>query len=426
MRTETTLVILFAIATGVAVTARRFRVPYTVGLVLAGLLFGALHLIAPPHLTRDLLFAVFLPGLVFEAAFNIGARSVRENWMTIGALAVPGVVVAIALTGWGTAAAIHGLNPGMPFRLQDGLVFGAVVAATDPIAVVALFRRLRVPARLATLVEGESLFNDATSIILLTVLLLYATGQETSWGGMALRFLGAVSGGVVVGVAAGLLVSYLISGIDDAMIEITLTVIAAYGSFTLAEQVGGSGVIATAVAAMFCGGYARHTHMSPATRLAVNVFWEYIAFALNSVVFLLIGFEVHRPALGVAWLEIGAVYLIVLAVRGVVVLLTTTILRRTRERVPARWNALLVWGGLRGALSMVLALALPATLPTRDLLITLTFGIVLLSILLQGISIQCLLTWVGISGNGRTPLRTGTRARGRTRTDHDAPRTPGA
>ncbi len=399
MSIETTLVILFAIATGVAITVRWFRIPYTAGLVLAGLLLGLWHIVAPPHLTRDLLFAVFLPGLIFEAAFNIDVHAVRSSWRTISVLAVPGVILAIALTGLGTAAAMYGLDVGSHFSVRDGLVFGAVVAATDPIAVVALFKQLRVPTRLATLIEGESLFNDGTSIVLLALLLAYAIGQESSWGHMALRFGAVVGGGAVVGLVAGLLASSLISHIDDAMIEITITVIAAYGSFALAEQVGGSGVIATAVAGMLCSDHARRTRMSPTTRHAVNVFWEYIAFALNSVVFLLIGFEVHLPTLGVAWLEIGVVYLIVLMARGIVVALATTALRQTRERISASWNAILVWGGLRGALSMVLVLALPVTLPNRDLLITLTFGIVLLSILLQGLSMQWLLTRVGVAGS---------------------------
>jgi CPA1 family monovalent cation:H+ antiporter len=404
MSIETTLVILFAIATSVAITVRWFRIPYTAGLVLAGLLLGLWHVVAPPHLTRDLLFAVFLPGLIFEAAFNIDVLAVRSSWMTIGALAVPGVVMAIALTGIGTVAAMHGLDAGLHFSVRDGLIFGAVVAATDPIAVVALFKQLRVPTRLATLVEGESLFNDGTSIVLLALLLSYTAGQESSWGHMVLRFGAVVGGGAVVGLAAGLLASYLISHIDDAMIEITITVIAAYGSFALAEQVDGSGVIATVVTGMLCGDHARRSHMSPTTQVAVNVFWEYIAFALNSVVFLLIGFEVHLPTLGVAWLEIGVVYLVVLIARGIVVALTTTALRRTRERMSPSWNAILIWGGLRGALSMVLVLALPSTLPNRDLLITLTFGIVLLSILMQGLSMQWLLTRVGVAGSYKTDV----------------------
>jgi len=235
-------------------------------------------------------------------------------------------------------------------------------------------------------------------------LLSYAVGHESSWGHMALRFCAVVGGGIAVGLAAGLLASSLISHIDDAMIEITMTVIAAYGSFALAEQIGGSGVIATVVTGMLCGGHARRTHMSPATRVAVNVFWEYIAFALNSVVFLLIGFEVHLPTLGVAWLEIGVVYLIVLIARGIVVVLTTTALRRTGERLSPTWNTILVWGGLRGALSMVLVLALPTTLPNRDVLITLTFGIVLLSILLQGLSMQWLLARVGVVGGDQSDI----------------------
>jgi CPA1 family monovalent cation:H+ antiporter len=396
MSIEMTLVILFAIATGVAVTARRFRIPYTVGLVLAGLLFGALHLVTPPHLTRELLFAVF----------NIDGDEVRRSWKTIGTLAVPGVVIAIILTGLGTAAAMRGMG-GRGFGMPEGLVFGALVAATDPIAVVALFQRLHVPKRLATLVEGESLLNDGTSIVLLSLLLAQVAGHHSSWGWLALRFVVVTGGGVLVGVGFGILTSQVLSRIDDAMIEITITLIAAYGSFALAEQVGCSGVIATVVTGVLCGRAARGKAMSLTTRTAVDTFWEYLTFALNSVIFLLIGFAVHLPALTVVWAEIGVAYLIVLIARGAVVMMTAKALGRTREHIPMPWRTVMIWGGLRGALSMVLALALPLTIPDRELLITMTFGVVLLSILLQGLSMPWLLARLGVGnapqGSAATP-----------------------
>lgn len=398
MNIEITLVILFAIATGVAITARRFRIPYTAGLVLAGLLFGALHLVTPPHLTHELLFAVFLPGLIFEAAFNIDGGEVRKSWKTIGTLAIPGVVVAILLTGLGTAAAMRGFGGG-GFGIQDGLVFGALVVATDPIAVVALFQRLRVPKRLETLVEGESLLNDGTSIVLLSLLLDQVAGHGSSWEFLVFRFVMVTGGGALVGGVFGALAWQLSSRIDDAMIEITITLLAAYGSFALAEQLGCSGVIATVVTGVLCGRGARGKAMSATTRTAVSTFWEYVAFALNSVIFLLIGFAVHLPALAVVWAEIGVAYLIVLAARGAVVSMTATVFGRTRESLPVAWRTIIVWGGLRGALSMVLALALPETVPNRELLTTMTFGVVLLSILLQGISMPWLLTRLGI-GDG--------------------------
>jgi CPA1 family monovalent cation:H+ antiporter len=400
MTIETTLVILFSVATAAAITARRLKIPYTAILVIAGMIVGALGAVNPPRLTRDLLFAVILPGLLFEAAFNLDVGIFLKNKMAISALAIPGVIAAIFLAGTGTALAISGLSAHTEFTLQQGLVFGALVAATDPIAVVAIFRELHVPVRLATLVEGESLLNDGTSIVLLTLLLSAVTGESTGIGQLALRFILIVGGGGVLGFAAGAVASKLISRIDDAVIEITITVITAYGTFALAEQIGVSGVIATVVAGMHCGTYAWTESMSRKTRVALDAFWEYIAFALNSVVFLLIGFEVSASALLAAWPEILLAFVVVVVARAVVVYGVGALLNRTRERIPSSWLAVMTWGGLRGALSMVLALALPFDFPNRDLLITLTFGVVLLSILVQGLTMQPLLRKVGLALNG--------------------------
>ncbi len=400
MTIETTLVILFSVATAAAITARRLKIPYTAILVIAGMIVGALGAVNPPRLTRDLLFAVILPGLLFEAAFNLDVGVFLKNKMAISALAIPGVIAAIFLAGTGTALAISGLSSHTEFTLQQGLVFGALVAATDPIAVVAIFRELHVPVRLATLVEGESLLNDGTSIVLLTLLLSAVSGESTGIGQLALRFILIVGGGGVLGFAAGAVASKLISRIDDAVIEITITVITAYGTFALAEQIGVSGVIATVVAGMHCGTYAWTESMSRKTRVALDAFWEYIAFALNSVVFLLIGFEVSASALLAAWPEILLAFVVVVVARAVVVYGVGALLNRTRERIPSSWLAVMTWGGLRGALSMVLALALPFDFPNRDLLITLTFGVVLLSILVQGLTMQPLLRKVGLALNG--------------------------
>jgi CPA1 family monovalent cation:H+ antiporter len=400
MPIETTLVILFSVATAAAITARWLKIPYTAALVIAGILLGAMHVVTPPRLTRELLFAVILPGLLFEAAFNIDVRVFLKNRMAISALAIPGVVAAIFLAGAGTALAISALSSHGGFTLSQGLVFGALIAATDPIAVVAIFRELHVPVRLATLVEGESLLNDGTSIVLLSLLLAVVTGASSGIGPLALQFILIVGGGGLLGFAAGALASKLIFRIDDAVIEITITVITAYGTFALAEQIGVSGVIATVVAAMHCGTYGWNEGMSHKTRVALEAFWEYMAFALNSVVFLLIGFEVSVSALLVAWPEILLAFVVVVVARAAVVYGVGGLLNRTKERIPSSWLSVMTWGGLRGALSMVLALALPFDFPNRDLLITLTFGVVVLSILVQGLTMQLLLRRVGLAGSG--------------------------
>lgn len=309
---------------------------------------------------------------------------------------MPGVVAAIGLTGALTTWVVQGLALDPTFTLQFGMVFGALVAATDPIAVVALFRSLHVPHRLSVLVEGESLLNDGTAIVFFTLILAYVTGESPTTGSLVLSFLRTTIGGAFIGLAVGALASQVTKRVDEPAIEITLTVIAAYGSFVLAEQYHLSGVIATVAAGMVCGNYGRRYGMSPTTRIAVESFWEYIAFALNSMVFLLLGFDASLSALGGYWREILAASVAVIAARIGVIYAVTGLLRRTSERVPGNWKGVLAWGGIRGALSIVLALGLPRDLPHRDQLVTMTVGVVLLSILLQGLTMASLLRWLGL------------------------------
>ena len=201
---------------------------------------------------------------------------------------------------------------------------------------------------------------------------------------------------MLIGAAIGFVVSKLIQGVDDPMIEITLTTIAAYGSFVAAEQLHYSGVIATVAAGMLCGNYGARTGMSASTRVAAETFWEYIVFALNSIVFLLIGFEVNLHSLLLSWKAVLVAYAVVTLGRGVVIFAVSGLLRATRERIPARWSAVLTWGGLRGGLPMVLVLSLPESFPYRELLVSMTFGVVILSILVHGLTISPLLRWLGI------------------------------
>jgi CPA1 family monovalent cation:H+ antiporter len=198
----------------------------------------------------------------------------------------------------------------------------------------------------------------------------------------------------------------MIRRVDDAMIGVALTTIAAYGSFTLAEHLGTSGVMATVAAGMVCGSMARRAGMPPNTRVAIDTFWQFAAFGMNSVVFLLIGFEVSLGSLVRSWGLIAVAYLAVLAARATVVLSVTFLLRRTSERLPFAWSAILTWGGLRGALSMVLALALPLTFVERDIVETMTVGVVVLSLLVQGITVSPLLVRLRLAGvEGATSSR---------------------
>lgn len=394
-----TVILLVVIATGVALITRRVPVPYTVALVVAGMVLGAFRFVAAPHLTKPLLFAVFLPGLLFEAAFHLEWSDLRRNAGVITALAVPGVIASISVTAGVLLLLTHLTGANVSPGWREALVFGAVVAATDPIAVVSLVRSLGAPRRLGVLLEAESLLNDGTAIVFLTLVLTVATGTAVSGVTLALAFFRIVGMGLAVGFLAGAAASLLARTVDDAVIEITLTMIAAYGSFVVADQIGGSGVIATVVAGVICGNYGARSAMSPATRLAAQSFWEYIAFLLNSIVFLLIGFEMHVPALLPRWPLIVAALVAGWVSRIIVVSAVVGGAARTRERIPRTWVAPLVWGGLRGALSMVLALSLPDGIANREIIIAMTVGFVLLSILLQGTTMAPVLKSAGLAAD---------------------------
>ena len=340
MGTETILILLFVVVTAVAITVQHLAVPYTVALVFTGIVLGLLHAFEAPHLTKQLLFNVFLPGLLFDAAFHIEFKQFWRNRLTIFSLALPGVVAAIALTALILTPVANTLHFVQDFSWKHALVFGAIISATDPIAVVAIFRSLGVPKRLSVLLEGESLLNDGTAIVFFILSLALVTGTEVTAGGLAVDFIKIVGIGALIGIGVGLAVSHVIKQVDDPMIEIMLTTIAAYGSFLAAEHFQYSGVIATVSAGMLCGNYGA-LGMSPSTRIAVESFWEYIAFVLNSLVFLLIGLEVDFQALLAAWQAILVAYLVVTGGRAMIIFGASALLRRTRERIPWAWSVIL-------------------------------------------------------------------------------------
>ena len=390
---ETILILLFVVATAVAIAVQRLAVPYTVALVFTGLVLGLLHAFEALHLTKALLFNVFLPGLLFDAAFHIEFKQFWRNRLTINSLALPGVVAAIALTALILTPVVNELHFVQDFTWKHALVFGAIISATDPIAVVAIFKSLGVPKRLSVLLDGESLLNDGVAIVFLTLSLALVAGTA---GGLAVDFIKIVGIGALIGAGVGLAVSQVIKQVDDPMIEITLTTIAAYGPFLAAEHFHYSGVIATVAAGMLCGNYGARVGMLPSTRIAVETFWEYVAFALNSIVFLLICLEVHFQTLLASWQAILVAYLVVTGGRALIIFGASSLLRRTRERIPWAWSVILTWGGLRGGLPMVLVLSLPKDFQHRELLVSMTFGVVILSILVRGLTMSPLLRWLGI------------------------------
>jgi monovalent cation:H+ antiporter, CPA1 family len=396
MTVESTVVLLFCVATATAVAVRRLRVPYTVALVIVGLAMGSFDLVTPPRLTRELLFTFFLPGLLFEAAFHLDLAAFQRIWRSAVALAVPGVVVGMFLTAAITILLLRAATGNPAFDWRFGLVFGALVAATDPVAVTALFREINAPSRLATLVEAESLFNDGTGIVFLSLVLSFVTGGSPSIVALGGQFVLVAGGGIAIGLIIGRAIAAMIRRIDEPMIEITLTMIAAYGSFALAEEFHASGVLATVVAGISCARHARTDGMSKRSRAAAEGFWEYMGFALNSIVFLLIGFAVRVSSLFHLGLEIMLAFVAMVVARAAIVGLLGLAQRNTPDRFPRGWPTILTWGGLRGALSLVLALSLPETIPNRETIISITVGTVVLSLIVQGFSMPYLMERFGV------------------------------
>jgi CPA1 family monovalent cation:H+ antiporter len=388
-----TIVVLFVVAALVAVVAERMRLPYTVALVVAGLGLGLTGLLHPPSLTKDLLFTLFLPGLLFEAAFHLDAEEFWRNRVPIFSLALPGVVMATLVT----AAALMVTIPlaGVQLSWGPAFVFATLIAATDPIAVVAIVRTLGAPLRLGVLIEGESLLNDGTAAVALSVTVAYVLGTAPTIGAVVVDFIYGIGVGAIVGILIGIAASRILSWLNDAMLMITITVAAAYGSFIVGESLHASGVIATVVAGLLCGARASLTRLDPAPLASVKTFWEYVGFALNSLVFLLIGFQARVPTLLHEWRAILTAYAVVTVGRAFVTCCLAAVLPK-EDRLPWRWTAILSWSGLRGALAMVLALSLSAAIPQRELVITITVGVVVLSILVQGMTVSPLLGWLGI------------------------------
>jgi len=386
-----TILLLVAVAAAVAIVSRLIKAPYTVALVLAGLAIGSLGSLSVPHLTKELLFGLFLPGLLFEAALHIALDELKQNARTVLTLAIPGVLVSILVIGGSLALGRKDLG------LPAAMVFAALIGATDPIAVVALFKQLHAPRRLGLIVEAESLLNDGTAVVFFTIVMGWYTGKDTTVGGAMLSFVRITGGGVIVGVVAAFALRLLMRIAREPMVGVSLTTLAAYGSFEIAERLHFSGVIATVVAGMIVGDAARHgRQIGTATRVSIEAFWEYIAFALNSIVFLMIGFEVKLGELYTSLGLIAFAYAVVAASRALLVGSVVLMFRRTPERMDLKWALVVGWGGLRGALSMVLALSVPADFPHRRELVAMTYGVVLASLVLQGLTIRPILRRLGL------------------------------
>lgn len=384
LEVESLIVLLVLVATLVAIAARRIRLPYTVALVLVGL-FITIRRPLDVEATPGLILSLFVPPLIFEAAFHLDLRLLRDTLPPILMLAVPGVLLSAFFVG-----GVVALGTGLSFG--TAIVFGALIAATDPVAVVALFRELGVPRRLAVAVEGESLFNDGTAIVVFRIALAAAGAGIFDPVEGLFDFLQVALGGMAVGLALGWLAAQLIARLDDRLISATLTTLLAYGSYLLAERMHVSGVLAVVVAGLLAGNLGA-TRTSPTTKNMIFNLWDFLAFIANSLVFLLIGLEVDLSQL---WANLGAIGVALVAVLGsraavVYGLLWLFSLGRDRVQIRPSWRHVLFWGGLRGAISLALALSLPETLAHREMLLSMAFGVLLFTLMGQGTTIQFLL-----------------------------------
>jgi Na+:H+ antiporter len=374
------LVLLIAIATAVALVARRAALPYSVALVLAGL---GLAILVPGTssipITPELILAVMLPGLVFEAAYKLDVAELRRTSTIVAVLAAPGVLITAGIVAV-VVSAVTALDLGLAFLL------GAMISATDPVAVVALFRRLGAPSRLTTAVEAESLFNDGTGVVLFGIALT-ALSQPVSLAEGAVQFVTIVVGSGVIGLVVGLVAYQLMRITDDHLLAVAISIVAAYGTYLVADRVHESGIIATVMVGLVLGNARRPFPLDARARDALDAVWEFLAFMLTAVCFLLIGLVISVDLLARAVPVIVAGFVAITAARALAVYGLIGVGERALPGPPQLGVGdlhVMFWSGLRGAIAVALALALPLDLPNRDLLTGAVFGIVLITLVVQG------------------------------------------
>jgi monovalent cation:H+ antiporter, CPA1 family len=390
-------VVLLVAAAVVAVVARLVRLPYTLALLLLGLGLSSIPWIATPVLSSDIILLLFLPPLLFEAAFVLDLRRLWDVRAGVLTLAVPGVLLAMAVGG----ALVHWALD-LPWAVA--LLFGAMIAATDPVAVLATFRHLGVDKRLEVLIEGESLLNDGIALVLLVVLVEAVEG-EFRFAPAATSLLLSVVGGVAIGLGIGWIGHRLIASVDDHLTEMTVSVAVAYGAFLSADSLHLSGVLATIAAAMTLGYLGRTRgwiYSEGSERLLIDL-WAFLSFVANAGLFLLMGLTVRTVGLRE---HPGAVVVGIIAAlvgRAAVAYGMGFVLDRSGFPLGLADRNVLFWGGLRGAVALAAALSLPVGFPFRAELLAMTYGAVLFTLLVQGLTIAPLVSLLGLTKNARTP-----------------------
>lgn len=367
---------------------RRLRLPYSVGLVIAGIALAALPFAPKVVLTKDLLFTVLLPPLLFEAAIYIPWNQLRRNSPVILMLATVGVLLSACVTTMGMHFLLH-------WQWIAALLFGVLIAATDPVSVIATFREAKAQGRLLVLIETESLLNDGTAAVAFGVVIALAAGQQLSSLEIAAMLLKTTAGGLLCGGVVGLGALLLAGRTDDHLVEITFTTVAAYGSFLLADHFCLSGVFATIAAGVVMSDFNPMGGITERGRESVQTFWEYAAFVANSLIFLLIGMDLAHQNLMAIWLPAVTAIALVTFGRAVAIYPCCFLFSRSALRVTAKHQHVLFWGGLRGALALALALGLPPEILMREEIIAISFAVVAFSVFVQGLTMVPFLRRMG-------------------------------
>jgi CPA1 family monovalent cation:H+ antiporter len=398
----TIIIVLLVVASFTFALAKRLHLPYTVMLVIAGMLLsvlarygpGFLHPVIQYTISPEVILFVFLPTLIYESAFNLDYRQLRQNILPVIFLAVPGLLLSTGFIG----LIIHIFTP---IDLVASLLLGAILSATDPVAVISIFKQLGTPKRLTVLVEGESLFNDATSIVVSRILVGiiaagYFSGATIASG--LIDFFVVFIGGMLVGWLAAILIGLVLGRVEsDPFIEISLTTILAYFSFLIAEEFFHvSGVMATVAAGVTMGSWGR-TKISPSVAEYMENFWEYLAHLANALIFLLVGMRVEIHALISSLDLLLWVILAMLVSRAMVIytLVPISSLFPHVEPVSRPYQTVMWWGGLRGAIALAIVLSLE-NFYYAETFVALVMGAVLFTLIIQGLTIEKLVRWLGL------------------------------